>query len=56
MSTQNRNNSIIVTPQADSAILVDGLNSLQQSLLRAAEDNIRNALADAVGQYSAVSL
>ena len=48
-------NSIQLAPQADSVILTTGLQSLQQSLFAAAEQNINTALGDQANAFSALS-
>jgi hypothetical protein len=44
-----------IAPQADSVALTTGLQSLQQSLFSAAEQNIDVALGDQAGAFSALS-
>ena len=48
-------NSIQLAPQADSVLLTSGLQSLQQSLFAAAEQNINTALGDQANAFSALS-
>ena len=54
LTVTQRNHSSIA-PQADSALLTDGLQALQQSLFDAAEMNIETALGDQAGQFSELS-
>jgi hypothetical protein len=48
-------NSITLAPRADSLTLSNGLSALQDTLFRAAEENINSALGEQADQYSALS-